>query len=146
LLDLKILSPKELDALLEQQRKLQETMDRQPLGVLLVEMGYTTHEKYLGALSKHFNMPIIPLEDFIPHPSLQKAIGEKYAQKHKIVVLENGLDKIKLAVAEPKENLVYELRKKFVPLKTIEFFLAHPSQIDSCFHRLSNSFSVTQIK
>jgi hypothetical protein len=92
LLDLKVLSQKELDGVLEKQKKLQETMGRQPLGDLLVKMAYTTYESYMEALSKHFNMPIISLTDFGPQPSLQKAVGEKYAEKNKIVVLENGPD------------------------------------------------------
>jgi hypothetical protein len=146
LVDLKILSPQELDELLENQRKLQETMDRQPLGYLLVEMGYTTYEKYLEALSKHFNMPIISLKDFILHPSQQKPIGEKYAQRNKVVVLGNDGIKVKVALAEPTQTLIEELQRIFRGIHGVEFYLAYPLEVEACLRKLSDPFAVNQFR
>jgi type IV pilus assembly protein PilB len=146
LVDLKILSPQELDELLENQRKLQETMDRQPLGVLLVDLGYTTYEKYLEALSKHFNMPIVSLEDFIPHPSQQKPIGEKYAKKNRIIVLENDEIKVKIALAEPTQSLIEEVQRIFKGIQSVEFYLAYPLKVEACLKRLFDPFAVNQFR
>jgi len=146
LLDLKILSSQELEELLENQKRLQETMDRQPLGVLLVEMGYTTYEEYLEALSKHFNMPIALLKDFHPHPSQQKTVGEKYAQKNKLIVLENDGIKVKVALAEPTQFLIEELQRIFRGTQSIEFYLAYPLEVEACLRKLSDPFAVNQFR
>jgi hypothetical protein len=146
LVDLKTLSPKELDELLENQRKLQETMDRQPLGFLLVELGYTTYEKHMEALSKHFNMPIVLLKDFHPHPSLQKTVGEKYAQKNMIIVLENDGIKAKVALAEPTQSLIEELQRIFKGIQSVEFYLAYPLEVEACLKKFSDPFAVNQFR
>jgi len=146
LLDLQILTTKQLDEVLEKQNKLQELMDRKLLGVLLVELGYTTYDDYMQALSKHFNMPLISLGKFLPQLFLQKAIGEKYAQNNKIVVLENSETKVKVALAEPRQNLIDELQRIFTGLKHIEFYLAYPLEIDLYLKKLSAPLETTHSK
>ena len=146
LLDLRILTDKQLDEVLEKQNNLQELMTRKLLGVLLVELGYTTYDDYMQALSKHFNMPIIPLGKFLPQPFLQKVIGEKYAQNNKLVVLENSETKVKVALAEPRQNLIAELQRIFTGLKHIEFYLAYPLEIDLCLKKLSAPLETTHSK
>jgi hypothetical protein len=132
LIDLGILKPDQLRQALEKQRQLARMDIRRPLGKLLVEMGYTNHETLLTALSKHFNMPIISLRGFFPSPPLQKAVGEAYALKYKIVVLENDASKIRLALAEPNPLVMDELRRAFPPGKRVEFYLASPLEMDFC--------------
>jgi hypothetical protein len=132
LIDLGILTPDQLRQALEKQRQLARMDIRRPLGKLLVEMGYTNYETLLTALSKHFNMPIISLRGFFPSPALQKAVGEAYALKHKIVVLENDVGKIRLALAEPNPLVMDELRRAFPHGKRVEFYLANPMEMDFC--------------
>ncbi|MGA2959879.1 MAG: hypothetical protein ABSF48_29710, partial [Thermodesulfobacteriota bacterium] len=60
-LDLKIITPDQLQKALEKQSQLAKKAVRKPLGKLLVEMGFTTYDEYLDALSKHFNMAIVSL-------------------------------------------------------------------------------------
>jgi hypothetical protein len=148
LVDLQILTDKQLDEALEKQNKLQELMSRKLLGVLLVELGYTTYDDYMQALSKHFNMPLILLGKFLPQSFLQKAIGEKYAQNNKIVVLENSETKVKVALAEPRQNLIDELQRIFTRLKHkhIEIYLAYPLEIELCLKRLYAPLEGTQSK
>src|SRR4030067_3632967 len=86
--DLGIVSPQQLEEALQKQKEPHRKRMRKRLGTVILEMGFTDYDSYLRALSKHFNMPIVSLETFYPTPTLQKAVGEKYAQKHKIVVLE----------------------------------------------------------
>jgi hypothetical protein len=132
LIDLGILKPDQLRQALEKQRQLARMDIRRPLGKLLVEMGYTNYETLLTALSKHFNMPIISLRGVFPSPPLQKALGEAYALKYKIVVLENDASKIRLALAEPNPLVMDELRRTFPPGKRVEFYLASPLEMDFC--------------
>jgi hypothetical protein len=111
-------------------------MSRKLLGVLLVELGYTTFDQYMEALSKHFNIPLVSLGSFTPQVFLQKAIGERYAQNNKVVVLENSDIKVKVALAEPKQNLIDEIQRIFAGIKSVEFYLAYPLEIDLCLKKL----------
>jgi hypothetical protein len=141
-LDLKIITPDQLEKALEKQSRFAKMAVRKPLGKLLVEMGFTTYDGYLDALSRHFNMPIISLKGFFPSPSLQKAVGDAYAQKHKIVVLGNYPEKIKLGLADPNIFVMDELKRAYPPGKRVEFYLAHLFEMDYCLRIKFDPFVV----
>jgi len=136
LIDLRVITPQQLEEALEKQRDLRKEGVRKPLGALLVELGYITDKSYLKALSKFFNMPIISLEEFLPTPALQKVVGEKYAQKNMVVVLENNTSMIKLALAEPTFYIMEELKKALPIGKRIEFYVANPFEIQSYLKKI----------
>jgi len=131
-LDLKIITPNQLQKALEKQSQLAKMAVRKSLGKLLIEMGFATYERYMDALSKHFNMSIVSLRGFFPSTCLQRAVGEAYAQKHQIVVLENYPTWIKIALAEPDPLVMAELRKIFLSRRRVEFCLAHCREVDYC--------------
>ncbi len=137
-----VINYEQLSIALEKQKKLKREGIYKPLGILLVEMGFTNYHEYLKALSKHFNMPIINLKGFTISPLLQMAIGEKYAQEHRIIVLEDKNDKIKLALAEPNLFLMEEIRRSVFPRRMVEFYLASPSDIESCFKAQYDPFAL----
>jgi type IV pilus assembly protein PilB len=145
LLDLKVITPKQLEDALAKQKQLSK-ISYKPLGMLLVEMGYTTYADYLKALSKHFNMPIISLEHFIPSPAFQKLVGEKYAQQHKIVVLDHTVKIIKLVLAEPSSFLMDEIRRTIPPGKQVEFYLANPHEVEACLKKGIDPYSLTRYR
>ena len=146
-LDLKIIAPDQLKKALEKQSQFAKMAIRRPLGKLLVEMGFTTADEYLDALSKHFNIPIVFLRGFFPSPSLQRAVGEKYAQKQRIVVLEDYSAKIKLALPEPNPLVMDELRRVFsLSGKKVEFCLANPIDIDYCLRNKFDPFSISHYR
>lgn len=144
LVDLKIISPRQLEEALEKQKQLQKKGESKPLGTLLVQMGYMSSNDYWKALSKHFNMPTASLERFLPCPTLQKAVGEKYAQKNLIVVLENSATTIKLALAKPTSYILEDLKKALPIGKKVEFYLASPYEIETCLKRMFDPFSMTK--
>ena len=131
LTDLKVITSRQLEEALEKQKDLRKEGIRKPLAMLLVDLGYISDGGYLKALSKFFNMPIISLEEFLPTPALQKLVGQRYAQKNLIVVLENNARMIKLALAEPTFFIMEELKKSLPVGKRIEFYLADPNQIQT---------------
>jgi type IV pilus assembly protein PilB len=131
-LDLKIITPDQLQEALEKQSQLAKNAVRKPIGKLLVEMGVTTYNEYMDVLSKHFNMAIVSLRGFSPSTPLQRAIGKVYAQRHQIVVLEEKVTGIKLALAEPDPLLMDELRRAFPSGKSVEFCLADRFEIVDC--------------
>jgi hypothetical protein len=143
LIDLRILTSDELRQALEKQKQLARMAIRRPLGKLLVEMGYTNYEVLQTALSKHFNMPTIFLKGVFPSPSLQKAVGDAYALRNKIVVLENDFTKIRLALAEPNSLLMEELRRAFPAGKKVEFYLADPIEMEYCLRHKFDPFLVS---
>jgi hypothetical protein len=135
-LDLKIITPDQLQKALEKQSQLAKMAVRKPLGKLLVEMGFTTYDRYLDALSKHFNMTIVSLRGFFPSISLQRAVGKAYAQKHQIVVLEDYSTWIRFAIAEPDPFIMDELRRAFPSGRRVEFCLADRFEIDHCLKEI----------
>jgi len=142
--DLKIISFQQLREALEKQKELQKKGDYKPLGKLLLHMGYTNPSDYWKALSKHFNMPTASLGGFLPSSTLQKTVGEKYAQKNLVVVLENSTTTIKLALAKPTSNIIEDLKKTLPVGKKIEFYLANPYEIETCLRRMLDPFSLTR--
>ena len=135
-LDLKIITPDQLQEALEKQSQFAKKAVRKPIGKLLVEMGITTYNGCMDALSKHFNMAIVSLRGFFPSTCLQRAIGKAYAQRHKIVVLEDYVTAIKLAIAEPDPLVMDLLRKAFPSGKSVEFCLADRFEIDECLKEI----------
>ena len=135
-LDLKIITPDQLQEALEKQRQFAKMGVRKPIGRLLVEMGVTNYNGYMEVLSKHFNMAIVSLRGFFPSTSLQRAIGKAYAQRHQIVVLQDNITGIKLALAEPDPLVMDEIRRAFRSGKSVEFCLAGRFEIDDCLKEI----------
>jgi len=131
LIDLNVITPEQLEGALEKQRDLRKKGDRKPLATLLVELGYISKSGYLKALSKFFNMPIIFLKEFLLTAALQKAVGEKYAQKNLVVVLGNNSSMIKFALGEPTFYIMEDLKKSLPVGKRIEFYVANPYEIQT---------------
>lgn len=134
LLDAKILTSSQLEEALKKQKEVKE--DRKPLGKILLELGYINDEQYLQALAGHFIMQIISLGEFVPSQSLQKLVGEYYARRKKIIVLQNEDEKIKLALPEPTIFLLQEIKKFGPEGKRIEFYLAKSAEIEPCLEKL----------
>jgi CRISPR/Cas system CSM-associated protein Csm2 small subunit len=135
LIEDKVILPAQLKEALERQREKEKFY--KPLGRILMDLGYIDYDQYINALAKHFLMQIVSLKIFQPSKSLQKVIGEVYAKKNKIVVLEDGIGKLKLAFAEPSSALMEEIRRFARLKKKIEFYLAKSSEIDPFLEKLS---------
>lgn len=139
LLDAKVVTPWQLEEVIEKYLWLLKKRPK-PLGMLLAEKGYLTYKDYLSVLSKHFNMPIISLENYWISSSLQNVLGDRYAHHHRIVMLENGDTGIRIALDEPTPHIMEELQKIFKG-KKVEFYLASPHDIEYCFRRYFDPFS-----
>ncbi len=144
LIDLGVITPEQLEKALDKQKQLKEKGVKKLLGILLVETGLMTYDVYLKALSKHLNMPIASLATFVPCPSLQRSIGEKYAQKNRILVLENNSTVIKLALPEPTAQILDEIRSVLPPWKKVEFHISSPYEIERCFKKKLDPYSMSR--
>jgi type IV pilus assembly protein PilB len=137
LIDLGLITPESLERALKEQEKIQTSLGiRKPLGVLLLMMELISHKDYVRALSKHFVLPIISLEDRRIPPSLQVVLGKKYVREHQLLILENNEKTIKIALGEPTSSLMEEIRKSVPPHKEIIFYLAAPVEIESAQKRM----------
>jgi hypothetical protein len=134
LIEDKIILPSQLEEALQKQREQKKF--RKPVGRILVELGYIDYEQYMNALAKHFLMQVISLKNYIPSKKLQKMIGEVYARKNKIVVLEESGEKIKLAFPEPNREIMEDIRRFARLEKKIEFYLARATEIDPWLNKL----------
>jgi len=117
-------------------KQKEEKNPRKPLGRILMELGYINYEQYLNALAKHFVMQVVSLKNFMPSKEQQKIIGELYALKNKVVVLEDGIEKLKLALSEPNLAMMGEIRRFARLEKRIEFYLTRAPEIEPCLDQL----------
>ena len=134
LLEDKVIVPSQLQEALQKQTK--EKNSRKPLGRILMELGYIDYEQYLHALAKHFLMQVVSLKDFMPSAKRQQIIGEIYALQNKVVVLEDGVEKLKVALSEPNLEMMEEIRRFARLGKRIEFYLTRSPEIEPCLDRL----------
>jgi len=142
LVALGVIEERQLTEALKRQRELREKGMKKSLGILLVEMGYTTSKEYLEALSRYFDMPIISLLKFIPSPSLQTSLGGRYAYNHKLLVLAEHETEVNLVLAEPNLLILDEVKKIF-SRKKINFSLANPFELEQCFRMFSDPYAAT---
>jgi hypothetical protein len=145
LIDLELISPEELEHALKEQKCIQSKMGiRTPLGILLAQMRVINYRDYMRALSKHFVLPIICLEDYKILPPLQDVLGGKFIFEHEVLVLKNDEQKIKIALEAPTPSLMQVIRKSIPPHKEIVFCLAHPLEIESVHKRMFDPFSMNR--
>lgn len=130
LVDLNIISNEQLHDLLAEQKALKQRGIFKYLGALLIQEKILSEKNYMNALSAHFSMPIVSLKDHVASPELQKTVGEKFALRHGIVVLENSDQELTVALAEPHLSVFDHLEKSMPKGKQIRFCLAKASEIE----------------
>lgn len=141
LVDLQIISAEQLHKVLLEQKKLRERRIRKPLATLLADMRLISEDDYVNALSVHFSMPVVSLDKFKVTETLQRAIGEQYALRHRIVVLEHTPRKVVVALAEPHLLVFEELERGLPSGKQILFCIARSSAVEHCLDSKYDPFS-----
>jgi len=146
LVERNIITEAQLNKNLLQQKDLRNRGIYTPIGTLLVKNRVISEEKYMDALSAHFSLPIVSLKGYQVSPSLQKAIGEEYALKNRIVVLSNSPLKVTVATAEPHLFVFENLEKEMPKGKCILFCLARTSEIEDCLDKKYDPYGHTGIR
>jgi len=136
LVELDIITAKQLNDLLSHQTKQKKLGNPQNLGTMLAYKGIISEENYLLALSAHFSMPLVSLKGFKVTSALQKAVGEKYAYRERIVVLKNDEREVTVAIANPHLSFFENLEKIIPKEKYITFCLAMSSEIETCLENV----------
>ncbi|HSR09960.1 MAG TPA: hypothetical protein VLS90_00845 [Thermodesulfobacteriota bacterium] len=135
-----VITSAQLVEALKRQKGYEEQGKRKSLGIILVEMGYTTSRKYIEALSTYFNLPIMSLIKFIPSPSVQSILADRYVRQHKLLVLADYGDEVSVALAEPDPLILDDLKKIF-RTKKLNLFLANPLEIERCYRFYLDPFA-----
>jgi hypothetical protein len=141
LVDMNIISAEQLHKVLLEQKKLRDNRIRKPLATLLADMRLINEDSYVNALSVHFSMPVVSLKNYKVAGTLQKAIGEQYALRHRIVVLEDAPQRVVVALAEPHLFVFEELERGMSSGKQILFCIARSSEIEYCLDSKYDPFS-----
>jgi len=140
LVDLNIMTAEQLQDRLALQKQLKSKGVFKPLGALLAESRIINEADYLKAISAHFSMPVLSLKDFRVSPVLQKAVGEQYALKNRIVVVNSNTQKITVALADPQLSIFETLEKAQPKDKAMMFCLAKASEIENCLDRFYDPY------
>lgn len=140
LVDLKIITETQLQDSLARQKELRAQGKYAPLGALMTQNRTITEENYITALSAHFSMPIVSLKDFTINPARQKIIGEQFALKNRIIVLNNASQKVTVAMAEPQLFILESIERAMPKGKSVLFCLARSSEIEICLDKKYDPF------
>ncbi len=130
--DLNLVTEDQLQGILLQQKSLKARKVFKPLGSLLADSRLIGEEHHMKALSAHFCMPVVSLKGFTVSPALQKAVGERYAKKNRIVVLDDSPLVVTVAIAEPDPLVIETLERAMPEGKYVMFCIARVSEIENC--------------
>jgi hypothetical protein len=140
LIDNNIITDEQLNDMLIKQRHQKSMGMHKHLGTMLTLSNTITEVNYINALSAHFSMPIVSLKNFKVSPLLQKAIGEQYALKNRIVVMRNTNHTLTVAIADPHLSIFEYLEKAMPKGKHILFCQARSAEIEKCLNEKYDPF------
>jgi hypothetical protein len=136
LVELNIITATQLHDLLLYQTHQRQLGNPYHLGSILAYKGIISEKNYITALSAHFSMPLVSLKGFKVSSKLQKAVGEKYAWRERIVVLKNDDREVSVALADPHLYFFENLEKLIPEGKYLTFCLARASEIEACLENI----------
>jgi MSHA biogenesis protein MshE len=99
----KLISPEQLNAALEQQKK-----SGRRLGRVLIELGYADEEKICEAISKQLSIPYVNLKFYNLNPQLVRRLPEAQARRFRAIVLEDRGASALLGMADPTDLFAYD--------------------------------------
>lgn len=135
-----IITEEQLNDTLVKQKHQKSIGMHKHLGTMLTLSNTISEVNYINALSAHFSMPVVSLKNFKVSTSLQKAIGEQYAFKNRIVVMNNSYQKLTVAIAEPHLSVFEYLEKAMPKGKHIMFCHARAAEIEKCLNEKYDPF------
>ena len=139
LLDQKLVSHDQLRQAMERQKRT-----RRRLGRVLVEMGFTTPEAVLEALSAQLGVPSTRVNSYTVNPDAVQCLSEKVARKHMAFPpLKVGATLV-VAIASPKDlHALDDLR--FASGYSIQMMVAMETEIQAALDKYyGNTFAATE--
>lgn len=104
-----ILSPKNLEEALNQQKK-----EGGVIGQILIRLGYISEDDLVAAVAKQLKVPYIPLANYSINTDAVSLLTKDYCVKNQLIIFDQTEKNIFLALGDPlNENAVEEIKKKF---------------------------------
>ncbi len=107
LIDSGLITPEQLSQALQEQQG-----NNQPIGSILVRLGYISQQDYLTTLSAQLDVPFILLSDYEIDPEVIDLIPAALAQKYHVVPLFRIKNALTVAMADPQDvGAIDEIRR-----------------------------------
>ncbi len=103
LVENRIIQQAQLDAALEEQRKL-----GRKLGRILIDKGHLTEDALLTFLSRQLGVPFVELGDFEFESALINTLPEIYARRFRAIVLQDKGSSLLLGMSDPTNLFAYD--------------------------------------
>lgn len=129
LLERNLITSEQLSTAIEHQRG-----SSRRLGQVLLDLGFTTPDAILGALSIQLGVPNTRLNDFTVSPAAVQALPEKIARKHLAVPLQKVGVLLQVAIARPNDLAALD-DLRFASGCQIQTFVALESEIAGTLDR-----------
>ena len=106
LIETKAITPQQLEAALDDQRKTDRA-----LGDTLIQLGFITDRQLKQALGIQLRIPFIDLDQGPIAPSMRTVLSESYARHHRVLPMARIDDRIVLAMDDPTDlDVIAEVR------------------------------------
>jgi len=122
----------------------QRTSDRR-IGQVLIDLGFTTADAVLGALSLQLGVPATRLNGFTVSATAVRALPEKLARKHLVVPLQKIGVMLQVAIASPNDLAALD-DLRFASGCQIQTFVALEDEIAAAADRFYGSGGATVVK
>ena len=107
MVDLGFITPEQLKAVLDEQKKRPETL----FGKVAMDLSLITEEQLAQALGKQLSMPVVSLVDLQIPPDVLKHVTEPMAQLYRIIPIAFKDDTLTIAMCDPQKlSILDELR------------------------------------
>jgi type IV pilus assembly protein PilB len=126
----------QLEAALEEQRRTQ-----QPLGEVLLRLGYISEERLRVALCRQLHIRFFNLDTIILDPTLRNLVSEKFAMKHRAVPISRVGNLLVLAIDDPTQSRLVDDLESTTGLK-IEVITSTSDHITRALDRLYRAEAV----
>lgn len=108
--------------------ELQKELPGKLLGKILVETGSVTEEEIVIALATQFNVPYLPIANFVFNETSEKLIPKNIIQKYLCIPLEKIGNLLTVVMADPtNEQAIREIEE--VTKSKVQAFVASASEI-----------------
>jgi type IV pilus assembly protein PilB len=129
LLDRNVITAEQLAAAIDQQR-----LSGRRIGQVLLDLGFTTHDAVLGALSIQLGVQATRLNGFTVSPAAVQALPERVARTHLAVPLQKIGQMLQVAIASPNDLAALD-DIRFASGCTIQTFVALEDEIAAAIDR-----------
>lgn len=116
------------------QEQLQDALERQKqepgklLGKILIELGHVTEEDIVIALANQFNVPYLPVQNFVLNEAADQLLPKELIRKYLCIPLEKIGNLLTVVMADPtNEQAICEIET--ATKCKVQVFVATPSEI-----------------